>query len=192
VHIRVVLAAMALLAVMGSGCSGTPEPPYGTLGPTPSAGSGSATTSTSPRPTLSPPAMPAVAREDSARGAEAFARFYLVAQDHANRTGDTRLLRSLGHCAGCAATASGIERFYRAGGRVEGGEIRTKSSLVVSYVPRKAALVEVEYSQASGRLIEGSGQIRSTPAAPKLRVLATVARQGERWTLTKIKPIEGG
>lgn len=183
--------AVAVAAVIAFGAACTGDEPSPSPLPTSSSPATSSTPSTAPTPgstpTPSPPAPPALARQDSPAGAEAFAVYYLLSQDYANRTGDTRLLRTLGRCKGCEKVAAGIERFYDEGGRVEGGALRVTDSDVVSHLPRKAALIAIMYDQAAGRLISRNGQKESAPAKVGNRVIATLARQSTSWMVANIQ-----
>jgi len=191
VGVRVALVVSVLLA-LGAACEGG-DPSPTTLPPSPSSTVTAEPTAASPAPTPTPtppaPTLPAAARADTPAGAEAFARFYLAAQDYANRSGHTRLLRSLGSCKGCEAVAAGIEKFYREGGRVEGGEIEVTRSAIVRYVPSKAVLISVEYDQAAGSLIDADGRTQITPAKPRNRLLMTLARRSDSWILMNIQGV---
>jgi len=187
-HVRVALVACTIgLLLSGSSCSN--GEPYGTLPPTTPTASPPATTKPTPTPSPTPPAPtpPALATQDSAPGAEAFARFYLVAQDYANRTGRTALLRSLGTCKGCDAVAAGIEGFYAAGGQVEGGEVSVLSSTVIKHVRSISALVAVTYTQAEGRQIRKNGNITVVPATGHNGVLLTLRRDRSEWQVANVQ-----
>jgi hypothetical protein len=84
---------------------------------------------------------------------------------------------------------AGIEKFYKAGGRVEGGEIQITQSKIVRRVPTEAALVSLTYDQSAGRLVDGNGQEQITAAKKGNRVLITLARKGTGWTLTNIQGV---
>jgi hypothetical protein len=173
VHITVAVAAVALTAVACSGSDPEPSPvPTGTPASVTSVPSTPAT-SPAPTPTPAAPTLPAAARADTPAGAEAFARFYIVTQDYANRTGDTKLLRSLGQCPGCIAVADSIEHFYQSGGRVEGGTLTVIAATVTRHVAGEAALVAVTYKQATGRQVNKDGSSQVVPAATN-KVLQTL------------------
>jgi Family of unknown function (DUF6318) len=192
VSIRIALAACAVLAVATS-CTGDASP-----SPLPSPSSPAASASPSPTPTptatASPkppsPTLPALARQDSTAGAEAFARFWLTALDYAYKTGDTDSLRSVGSCAGCIGQANGIDKIYDSGGRIEGGMVRVIETSTVRRVRGSAALVRVVYRQDRGRIIGADGNVTSQAARPKLSLLFTLARQGGSWTTTAIQPLK--
>jgi hypothetical protein len=147
-----------------------------------------AATTSSPSPT--PPPLPAQARQDTPTGATTFARYYIAVQDYANRAGDTKILRSLGTCKGCTATAEGIDRFYKAGGRVQGGQLRVTRTDVTRFVPGEAALVTLAYSQADGVLLNGDGTKQQSPAKPNNQVIMTLGRRGTDWTLINIQGLK--
>lgn len=69
----------------------------------------SATPSSSPSPTLTPPTIPAQAKEDSPEGAAAFVRHWVGVFNLAARTGRTDELERLGtNCTGCNSYISSI------------------------------------------------------------------------------------
>jgi hypothetical protein len=96
-------------------------------------------------------------------------------------------LRSLGTCKGCTATIEGIERFYKAGGRVEGGQLLVTHVDVTRHVPGHAALVSLAYSQAAGVLINGDGTRQPSPARAENQVVMTLGRRNSGWILTNIQ-----
>jgi Family of unknown function (DUF6318) len=191
IALAVVVAAVAVAACGGGDPAPTEVPSVGLSSPPVSSSPPSippttaATTPSPPSPT--PPALPAQARQDSPTGAESFARYYIAAQDYANRTGDTKLLRSLGNCTGCTSVAEGIERFYRNGGSVEGGQLRVTEADVTRHVAGQAALVTLTYSQAAGVLVNGDGTRQPSPAKVVNQVVMTLARRAGSWTLTNIQ-----
>lgn len=66
------------------------------------------------------PTLRAEAKATSLDGAEAFARHWVEALNHASTSGDTTYLRTLGMgCKACSAMADGIDELYVAGGRLE-------------------------------------------------------------------------
>src|SRR5438128_15619 len=110
ITLAVVLGVLCLLLV---GCGGSAEPQ-----PLPRP-----TASTSPSASPSPPVMPAVAKEKSRAGAQAFVRHYIDVLNYATFTGDTKAAHSLdgGQCQSCRRMLHSIENIYAAGGHVEGG-----------------------------------------------------------------------
>jgi hypothetical protein len=152
----------------------------------------SAPAATTPRSTAapSPPVQPALARQDSPAGAEAFARYWLTALDYASTTGDTKPLRRLGSCAACTALARGINSLYTSGGRAEGGKITVVGSSTASHMPRSAALVRVDYDQGAGREIRPGKPIVSSPGANNLAFAFTLSRTAAGWQVIKVQPIK--
>jgi hypothetical protein len=187
-----VVASVAALLLSASSCSG--DDPYGTLPPTTPATSPPLTT---PTPTASPtppePTLPALATQDSPTGAESFARFYMLMLDYANHTGDTRKLRTLGDCAACRSQADGVERFFRGGGRIEGGEIAVESSKQIAYIKSTVAVVNVVYSQKEGRTIKSTGEAEGVAAqshATYAFTLGWVDTTDAHWLVKKLQPVD--
>jgi hypothetical protein len=190
-NVRVALAvATAALLLSAASCTGDNDT-GGTLPPTTPATS---PTPSTPGPSTSssttPPPEPTQATQDSPAGAESFARFYLVTLDYANRSGDTRRLRTLGGCAACRAQADGIDRFYLEGGRIEGGDITVESSTSIKYVKTTAAIVNVVYSQREGRALKTTGEIENVPAQPHVIYAFTLKWTGRQWQVSKLQPID--
>jgi len=189
-RIRVALVACAAaLLLSASSCSG--DDPYGTLPPTSPATSPPPTTST---PTTSPtppaPTLPALATQDSAPGAESFARFWLTALDYAYQTGNTKPFRALGACRGCIALADGIDKTYSSGGRIEGGKISFGNSEVANFVRASAALVDLTYSSDPRRVIDSMGGVKTSPPEKNVRLLLTLKRNHKTWAVTKAQPVK--
>jgi hypothetical protein len=190
VGVRVGVVAVAVVLAV-AGCSGGDAPssalPSGSAPPQSSSPPSNPPSTAAATPPPTAPPLPATATQDTPAGAQSFARYYIAAQDYANRSGDTRLLQSLGRCAGCTATAEGIERFYKGGGSVEGGELRVTHVEVTRHVIGHAALVSLAYSQAAGVLINGDGTRQRSPARAENRVAMTLGRHNSSWILTNIQ-----
>jgi Family of unknown function (DUF6318) len=192
VGVRVgVIAVAVVLAV--AGCSGGDAPPSAlpsdsappqSSSPPPNPPSTAATTST---PT-SPP-LPATATQDTPAGAASFARYYIGVLDYASHTGDVGSLRRLGNCGTCRAQANGIEKFFKEGGRVEGGEIHINGTEAVRFL-RTAALVNVTYDQAAGKSISGEGRTENSPALKSETFALTLSRLNDSWSVQKMQTVQ--
>ena len=114
---RAVIAAVALLLGL-SACSGEdPEPRVAPPSPT-----APSTTGTSAE---TPPEMPEAAKGTDAASAEAFVKFYQVAVNYAQETGDVEGLQELGlNCRGCDAGIDFIVDVYENEGTISGGDGR--------------------------------------------------------------------
>lgn len=110
------LGVAALLLPLAACDDGDPQP-SSTPPATPSA-------STTPIPTKpAPPSIPPAALDGlTVTSAEAFARYYIAALDHAEATGDAGIVRkwSGSTCAACRETAELFEGTYRSGGSLTG------------------------------------------------------------------------
>jgi hypothetical protein len=114
-----------LLAVLVAGCEEdepSSSPPASDSPSVPESSSPTETTSVPTTPVE--PTLPAQAEDESQAGAEAFVRFYWEVVNYATKTGDVTLLSELDQvsCEGCDGGVDGIERVYRAGGRIVGGD----------------------------------------------------------------------
>src|SRR5689334_3389782 len=117
-----VLACLAAVMVLASGCSHTPEPKAATP-----------TTTAKPSPTLPPlgPAdfpEPAEARQKTEAGVIAFARYYIELTNRAALSLDSAPIRELSReCAECDQLAASFEADRAAGYRYEGGHVAVAS-----------------------------------------------------------------
>jgi hypothetical protein len=182
VRIKVALLVVLGCAVIGASCSHDPDPT-----PVPT---GSPVVNT---PTVAPPPeMPTLAREDSPAGAEAFARYWLVALDYAYWSGETRVFRSLGACAGCRAIADAVDRVTAGGGHIEGGRIRFLDGRMKNFTPGKTSAIEAYYAQNEGQTIYGDGHVSVVPSASRLGFLFSLNRTVGRWQVASIQTIRTG
>ena len=188
--VRVGVVAVAVVLAV-AGCSGGDAPPPSAL-PSDSAPPQSSSPPSNPPSTAAtpptPPPLPATATQDTPAGAASFARYYIEVLDYASHTGDVRALRRLGDCGTCRAQANGIERFFKEGGRVEGGEIHITGTEAVRF-RRTAALVNVTYDQAAGKSTSGEGRAESSPAL-KSEIFALTLRQlNDSWSVQKMQTL---
>lgn len=116
-RVRRTLVAACVLPLLLAGCSDdepTPQMPDPT--PSPSA----VETDTGPVE----PTLPPEAEGDGKEAAAAFISFFYKTVDYAQATGDTSALRKLGaaSCSACKGGADIVERVYRQGGSISGGD----------------------------------------------------------------------
>ncbi|WP_159083523.1 DUF6318 family protein [Nocardioides terrigena] len=126
--VRRALAAACVLPLVLAGCSDaapTPEiPDPTTSSPSPSADE----TETGPVE----PTLPPEAEGDGVEAAEAFVSHFYASVDYAQATGETEQLRSLSSksCAACEGGAEIIERVYKQGGAITGGDHEVEAAQV--------------------------------------------------------------
>lgn len=188
--VRIALATFVVLA-LGAACDGGDPAPSPLPSTTTAAGTTAPATSTpAPTPTASPPTLPAVARQDSPAGAEAFARFYIQTLDYSYQSRDTQLLRQLARCSGCDAVADGIDQWSSEGGRYEGGRLAVINSGVVKHVRGSAGLIALTYSRTDRILVSATGEREPVPGSPALNVLVTERKVSSGWLITKIQVVK--
>lgn len=148
---RAVLGALALGAVVLSGCQANPEPP-----PIDTA---SSSPSPSPSPTDAAPTLPAEAQGTSEKAAKAFVRHFFETLNHAMNSGDTESLRDLAsaECESCAAIVENIDATYAAGGRIESRGWLVQSVSVVPGQPKTSPILDVGVLMSRERVLERSG-----------------------------------
>jgi hypothetical protein len=89
----------------------------------------------------------------------------------------------------CKAQADGIERFFEAGGHIEGGEIRIADTEAVRFL-RTAALVNVTYDQAAGKSVGQSGKTENSPALRSEIFALTLGWSRNSWNVQKMQTVE--
>ena len=190
--VRVGVVAVAVVFAI-AGCSGGDAPssalPSGSAPPQSSSPPSNppSTAATTPPPTAPP--LPDTATQDTPAGAQSFARYYIEVLDYASHTGDVQSLGRLGDCGTCKAQADGIERFFKAGGHVEGGEIRITNTEAVRFL-KTAALVSVTYDQTKGKSVAQNGRTENSPALRSETFALTLGWSRDSWNVQKMQTVE--
>ena len=190
--VRVGVVAVAVVFAV-AGCSAGEAPsaalPSGSAPPQSSSPPSNppSTAATAPPPTAPP--LPAAATQDTPAGAQSFARYYIEVLDYASHTGDVQSLRRLGNCETCLAQADGIEKFFKSGGHVEGGEIRITNTESVRFL-RSAALVNITYDQATGKSIARNGKTENSRALRSEIFALTLEWSRDSWNVQKMQAVE--
>lgn len=177
------LAAVATGLALVTGCACSREP--GPIDPPPTGSSPTLTTT----PTPPPPTLPAAARADSRAGAEAFARYWLVALDYAYQTGNTTPFLALGECKGCRSLSDAIGQVYNEGGRFEGGRLTVGSAVISTFRAGHSSAVVLRYARTPRKTIRGDGQTFDSPGAANLGFLMSLERAGNDWTVVAFPTI---
>ncbi|MEZ0578128.1 DUF6318 family protein [Nocardioides sp. MH1] len=184
------LGAAALLMVVLGGCGGGDDPP-GDPG-TPSASSSSEVTSTTTETTAiaTGPVEPTVPPEAESRGqagVTAFVRFYWRVVNYAMKTGDVNLLARIDQpsCSGCAAGIQGINRVYRRGGKIVGGNYRVVALKPVSSDPEHWAVVT--HTLVKTQRTVGAGNLNGTFKGGPAKWLVSVALVRGTWSVTTVE-----
>jgi hypothetical protein len=177
---RFVLACSALICFGMSGCrAGQPEPIE------PKAG---ATHAPSPVPTssLTPPALPKLAKRADATGAANFVLYWVKVSNYAALTGDTDLLRTIStpDCEGCNRYIRLYEKTYADGGYFRGGDrslddVSTTSDGAITYISASLVATRGRFKMNSKAAEEASPH-ESTP------VTFVARRTDVDWTMTDI------
>lgn len=169
-RIAVSVAFVTLVTGLASGCSGA----QGASGPDvgPPTSSTSSTVSDPPSASGSPSAsttldaaararIPKAARAHTAKGAEAFARFYLEQVNQAWMKPDPELIRpyALKSCKTCANILETAEWLHDNKFRYDGEPQDIGPSIVLPESTRSAIFVEVSSNQLSRRIVDGEGAV---------------------------------
>lgn len=174
------LASACVAVLLLAACSSSPEPIE------PKADATAATRSAPPKPSASPPTMPAIAKRNDATGAANFVLYWVKVSNYAANSGDTARLREISHpdCEGCNRYIDLYEKTYANGGYFEGGErtledIKVKTTAGESYVYARVNAAAETYRFSSAEA-EGESPPETTSVA-----FAT-SRTGSGWTMTQI------
>lgn len=172
------LAALVLVAC-SSGAADEPQPT--TSAP---AATSKAPTPTATESTPAPPEMPPEAREGTPEGAEAFARYWFDAVEHAYRTGDPSILRQLAEpdCVTCTSLIEEVEREAANGRSFEGIDVEVLTS-VAGPPDERGVVVSMTLREADSRVIASDGSvIREVPGTEATAVDVYVSR-GDEWKI---------
>ena len=190
--VRVGVVPVAVVLAL-AGCSGGDAPssalPSGSAPPQSSSPPSNPPSTAATTPPPAAPPLPATATQDTPAGAQSFARYYIEVLDYASHTGDIQSLRGLGDCGTCRAQADGIERFFKAGGHVEGGEIRITNTEAVRFL-KTAALVSVTYDQTKGKSVAQNGRTENSPALRSETFALTLGWSKDSWNVQKMQTVE--
>lgn len=172
--------------------------------PSPSSTSGSAGTSAEyvpasldgPAQNVPKPVMPALAREESREGAQAFLDYWSDAMWYAYQTGDTSYARDITSvsCEVCADELSEVNRVYQGGQWLTGG--RQVLELQESTVSRAADGIYkpvVKYRNDHVRLVEKSGVVDRVPpdSKPLEPLLVYLNYAEDKWVYITMAPLSG-
>lgn len=179
-----VVATVVSVAVIGlaAGCGGD--------NPTPSAAPLNPTTSPTTDTAVPVPEFPAAAKPEDKAGANAFVRHWVAVLNYAGRTGKAELLRELStpDCVRCAALSDGIDRIYKAGGRISGGGWRVLS--MTQYGPTQNRYFVDATIQSSPQSLQQSRDAETTsfPGVER-RLRAFVLRYTQQgWRVAELDP----
>jgi hypothetical protein len=184
---RVVFASLFVLLLALSACSKDPvKPAPFTPGPTVSESS----------PTASPtgpaePTMPAAAEGDGRAAAKAFVGYYVKLINYAQQTGSVDTLDgfSASECVACDGVIEGIDKTYKAGGRIQGGlwNIRTWGTAVPRVGSDFAFAIVVWNDDQT--VTHGDGSSRHFSGG-NTTYLIEAARRGKEWITTWLEPVD--
>ncbi|KUG61326.1 hypothetical protein AVL61_13045 [Kocuria rosea subsp. polaris] len=140
------------------------------------------------------PVMPALAKEESREGAQAFLDYWSDAKWYAYETGDASLVRDVTsrHCEACKAEFKDVEALYAEGFWTVGG----RDSITI----QDANLVEandgiykpvVEYSRKPGQLVKHGKVVKNAVGEPSDPSLVYLDFADEEWVYITLAPIPG-
>lgn len=189
------VAIVALVVGLASGCTGaqgasgpdaSPSPP----GPT----STNPTASSTPSATLDDEArarIPQAARAHTAKGAEAFARFYLQQVNEAWMAPDPELIRpyALESCKTCANLVSSAEWLVRHGSKYDSRPTTVGPSVVLPESTDVRVLVRVVQSQEASRIINAAGDVQKAFSRVSGESEVEVRWRDSGWSVGYIKDV---
>lgn len=171
-------------AVPDATSESTPEA-SSSAGPGAQAGSTSAPMGELP----SAPPMPKIASEDSAAGAQAFARHWIDLANVASLTGDTDELNELSasSCASCTSFIERVDTVYKGGGHLMGGEIAIAATTADQAKKDKATPVTVKVTISAQESMAATGEIVQRYGADKHNFVFALEHRGGSWLVTDLK-----
>lgn len=186
------LATGAFGLVLGLLASGCGDKDITTPTPLPSAPSNSSTPSVTPS-TAQPaggPSLPTAAKGITVTSADAFARFYLAAIDHAAGTGNVSLLIKWADkgCLSCNELIQHYSSVYKAGGSLT-GDFRSKDARTVSarLNGTKAADISLRFTEGRHTIVPRKGASPTVyPGGPSEWRMALL-NQGGQWVMYEME-----
>jgi hypothetical protein len=168
-----------------SGCQGSdgqdPGPPV-TAASSPDVSASPSGTSTPAPPTAPPPRR-------TAKGAEAFVRYFWEVYNYTYASQDTRLLTSISAptCVFCKATTIAVEDLSKKGQRVAGAKISVKAATAPPGDLRRGAIVVTVISEEPGRTVSRDGSLISTTKGVRdMKSEIALDRRGNRWVVADL------
>lgn len=192
----------ALLSLALPACSEqstVAQPPTGitptVIRPTQSAGSPSATTSTSPslrssEPTGVRPDIPAAARAHTSAGAEAFAMNYFAEVNRAWTSANAEDLRWLAtpRCKTCANFVATADSLRAKGQRYAAPAVRTFAGVLLPETTPNRVVFQIPTRQQRTEVVDRTGRtVRVTDSRGVLSEVAVVWQAGRGWRIDRIK-----
>lgn len=175
------VASAIVLSGCGGGSSSGPATSTVTVIPTREGPTPSPSPSASPSPTL-----PAVARQPTRAGAQAFARYFFAAFNYSLWTRDASSVRAVSdsRCVYCNSIVSAVDSMREKSLRVEGGRLEVPTAVAAPGDPTDRLLVNLLVNQEPGRTLSESGDVVSRSLGTKNgRVDAAVRWRDGRWIL---------
>jgi len=182
----------AVLALTLTGCTeedSATQPPSTPPSTVTNSGSTVAPTGTPTMPEPVPPTLPATAKGLTVSSADAFARFYLQAIDHAAGTGDVSVLQAWSDpgCVGCSDLATDFKTTYAKGGSLT-GDFHSRNVRVIS-----SRLIDDRSADVTLTSVEGRQIYRPSKSAPPTTYqgenatwkMSLAARSGT-WTMFEV------
>jgi hypothetical protein len=185
------LATFSIGLTVGLLASGCGDKDITTPTPSSSATSNSSTPSVTPSiATPTGPTLPAAAKGITVTSADAFARFYLAAIDHAAGTGNVSLLKEWADkgCVSCNALIQHYSSVYKAGGSLS-GDFRSRDAKTVSarLNGTKAADVSLRFIEGRHTIVPRKGASPTVyPGGPSEWRMALL-NQGGKWVMYEME-----
>lgn len=180
-----IAAAVVILATASCGSKDKPA-----ASPTPGPSSSLPTPSTPPTSPAPAPTPPATAAGITVTSADAFARFYLTAIDHAAATGDVTALRAWSDkgCISCTELIQHYSSIYKAGGSLTGdfrsADAKTSS---IRLNGTKAADVTLQFTEGKQVVIPSAGAKPTPYAGGKSTWRLALLNRSGHWIMYEMK-----
>ena len=174
--LRLLLVALCAVLAMFTGACSSPDSPK------------AKPTATATPSQSQAPKMPALARENSEAGAEAFVRHFIEVLNDSQWDGETQAVLDLSAptCTNCHNMAEAIQDIKNAGGSFEGGLLVAHALTTTFGKDKTIVSIESEFTEGSVTL-ERSAKPKHLPASRKeLHFDLTYSAQENSWVVDEI------
>jgi hypothetical protein len=189
----VVVVGALLSACGGAGPEGQVLPavsPETSAEPSPGPSDASSPASANPSPEATGGAdLPPAASQHSAKGAEAFVRHWIAVANDAFAHGEVEQWRELGlsTCKSCDKRIAAVEKTYKSGGRIEGGQLAIGDVAATPVRNNERTLVLAKVTASRETHIDVSGRSVSDHPGSPLRFVFYLDWRDSAWKVAEIQ-----
>ena len=180
-------AGLAAAVVLVSACSsgGGEDPPSSTTATSSGSSSSATTTTTPPTTTTATVTIPAAAKEHTAKGAEAFVKFFVDQTNRASTSADTTIIPAISDpgCLSCQELQKVIVRLHGAEQRYQSPPSTIRQIVAIDGGPEGQQFVRLRMVQNEVNIVDAGGRVVSTEPRADVARTASVTWRGESWVM---------